>query len=73
MKKLLVIIPAFNEEDKIGEVLNKIPRSIPGIGKIEILVINDGSTDATSTIANNMGIGVIDNYKNMGLGFSFRK
>ena len=73
MKKLLIIIPAFNEEDKIAEVINKIPRNIPGIDKIETLVINDGSTDTTPDIAKNMGIGVIDNYKNMGLGFSFRR
>lgn len=72
-KKLLIIIPAFNEEDKIGEVLNRIPRKISGIGKIEILVINDGSTDSTPDIARNIGIGVIDNYKNMGVGFSFGK
>ncbi len=71
MKKLLVIIPAFNEEDKIAEVINKIPRNIPGIDKIETLVINDGSTDNTSDIAKSMGIGVIDNYKNMGVGYSF--
>lgn len=73
MKKLLIIIPAFNEEDKIGEVLNKMPGNIPGIGKIETLVINDGSTDSTPDIARSMGIGVIDNYKNMGVGFSFGK
>ena len=73
MKKLLIMIPAFNEEDKIAEVISKILRSIPGIGKIEILVINDGSTDTTSDIAKNMGVGVINNYKNMGLGFSFRR
>ena len=71
MKKLLIIIPAFNEEDKIAEVINKIPRNIPGIDKIETLVINDGSTDNTSDIAKSMGIGVIDNYKNMGVGYSF--
>jgi glycosyltransferase involved in cell wall biosynthesis len=73
MKKLLIMIPAFNEEDKIGEVINKIPRKIPGIDKIETLVINDGSTDSTPDIARNMGVGVIDNYKNMGVGFSFVK
>lgn len=71
MKKLLIIIPAFNEEDKIGEVINAIPRKITGINKVEILVINDGSTDSTPDIVRSLGIGVIDNYKNMGVGFSF--
>ncbi len=71
MKKLLIIIPAFNEEDKIGEVIKKIPVNIDGIDLIKILVINDGSTDRTSGIARKLGIEVIDNHKNMGVGFSF--
>jgi glycosyltransferase involved in cell wall biosynthesis len=71
MKKLLIMIPAFNEEGEIAGVINKMPRNIPGIDKIEILVINDGSTDDTSDIARSMGVEVIDNYKNMGVGFSF--
>ena len=73
MKKLLIVIPAFNEESEIGKVINKIPPNIPGISKIELLVINDGSTDRTPDIARSMGIKVIDNYKNMGVGFSFGK
>jgi len=71
MKKLLIIIPAFDEEDKIEEVINRIPRKIAGIGKIEILVINDGSTDSTPDIVRSMGIGLINNHKNIGVGFSF--
>jgi len=71
MKRLLIIIPAFNEEDKIGEVIKKIPSSIEGVDGIEVLVINDGSTDRTAEIASSMKVGVIDNYKTMGVGFSF--
>jgi len=70
-KKLLVIIPAFNEGDMIGEVIDKIPRNITGISRTGILVINDGSTDATADIARKKGARVIDNYNNMGVGFSF--
>ncbi|MCJ7472985.1 MAG: glycosyltransferase family 2 protein, partial [Actinobacteria bacterium] len=71
MKKLLIIIPAFNEKDKIGEVIKKVPQDIQGIDIIKILVINDGSTDGTPEIARKIGVEVIDNYKNMGVGFSF--
>jgi glycosyltransferase involved in cell wall biosynthesis len=70
-EKLLVLIPAFNEGDMIGEVIDKIPRNITGITRTDILVINDGSTDNTADIARKKGAEVIDNYNNMGVGFSF--
>ncbi|GAH63212.1 unnamed protein product, partial [marine sediment metagenome] len=41
-KKLLVIIPAFNEEEKIGEVIQNIPKKLSGVSKVHILVIDDG-------------------------------
>ena len=45
--KLVVIIPAYNEENTIAKVIDLIPSKIDGISKIEALVINDGSTDNT--------------------------
>ena len=71
MKKLLIIIPAFNEQDKIGEVIKKIPSSIAGVDKIETLVINDGSTDRTPDIVKKTKTRMLENYKTMGVGFSF--
>jgi cellulose synthase/poly-beta-1,6-N-acetylglucosamine synthase-like glycosyltransferase len=44
-KHLVVIIPCFNEEKTIGKVISSIPKTIPGIDTIDILVIDDGSTD----------------------------
>ena len=70
-KNLLVIIPAFNEEEKIGEVIRNIPGKIKGISKIHTLVIDDGSTDKTAKIANDLGAKVIKNYFNMGVGAAF--
>jgi len=72
-KKLLVIIPAFNEEEKIGEVIQKIPRNLKGISKINILVIDDGSIDNTSKIVKDLGAKVIKNYFNMGVGAAFAR
>jgi len=72
-KKLLVIIPAFNEEEKIGEVIQKIPKKLSGISKIHVLVIDDGSIDNTSKIAKDLGIKVIKNYFNMGVGAAFAR
>ena len=54
-KTLVVQIPAFNEQDDLPQVLAQIPRSLPGISKIIIQVIDDGSTDDTAGVALNNG------------------
>src|SRR3989344_7984755 len=71
--KLVVTIPALNEEKTISNVIEEIPKKIPGIDKIEILVIDDGSTDATSKIAKEKGASVISNSSNKGLAFTFAR
>ncbi|HVY01603.1 MAG TPA: glycosyltransferase family 2 protein [Candidatus Nanoarchaeia archaeon] len=72
--KLIVQIPAFNEEKSIVSVIKEIPRKIPGIQKVEILVIDDGSTDNTSQEAKKAGADyVIKNTKNSGLAYTFQK
>jgi glycosyltransferase involved in cell wall biosynthesis len=73
IKKLLVAIPAYNEEKKIGEVIQNIPGKLDGISEIHILVIDDGSTDNTGKIARDSGVEIIKNSFNMGLGASFGK
>ena len=45
--KLFVQVPCLNEEDTLPLVLESIPREIPGIDSVEILVIDDGSSDRT--------------------------
>ena len=46
--KLVIQIPAFNEEATIERALAALPRRVPGFSELERLVIDDGSTDATS-------------------------
>lgn len=71
--KLVVIIPAYNEEKTIGQVIKEIPRKIPGISKVLVLVINDGSTDKTTQIAKKAGANIIIHHKmNKGLAPTFR-
>lgn len=43
--KLIVIIPAYNEEASIGNVIKRIPKINERISKTEIIVIDDGSRD----------------------------
>src|SRR5262245_59487829 len=53
--KLIVQIPCLNEEGTLAETLRGIPRSIPGVDEVEVLVIDDGSTDRTSQVAREHG------------------
>ncbi|MEK7166704.1 MAG: glycosyltransferase family 2 protein [Patescibacteria group bacterium] len=68
MKRLLVVIPAFNEEETIGKVLRSLPKQIPGKIRVDVLVINDGSQDQTLQISKKMGALVITHLINRGLG-----
>lgn len=71
--KLVVMIPAYNEEGGIGSVIREIPRDIPGIDKVEVLVVNDGSSDNTAKVALDAGADkVVSNFVNSGVGKSFR-
>ena len=53
--KLIVQIPALNEAETIAEVVSHIPRQISGIDVVEVLLIDDGSTDNTVAIARAAG------------------
>jgi len=70
--KLIVQVPCLNEEGNLATVLSSIPRRIPGIDTIELVVIDDGSTDQTSEIAQQFGAHVIRHTRTMGLARSFR-
>jgi glycosyltransferase involved in cell wall biosynthesis len=53
--KLIVQIPCLNEQEALPGTLQAIPRSIPGVDVVEVLVIDDGSTDRTSRVARENG------------------
>lgn len=69
--QLLIAIAAFNEEATIGPVLADLPRTVSGVECVGVLVVNDGSTDRTATIARNHGVRVVDHRRNLGLGEAF--
>ncbi|WP_400076487.1 glycosyltransferase family 2 protein [Winogradskyella sp. R77965] len=62
MTKIVVIIPAFNEEDSIPKVIKDIPNSVE-----EVIVVSNNSTDSTETNAKNAGATVlVENQKGYG-------
>jgi glycosyltransferase involved in cell wall biosynthesis len=64
-KRILVIIPAYNEEGSVGKVIEEVRTHL---SKADILIVNDGSTDLTSEIAKSKGAIVLDLPFNLGIG-----
>lgn len=71
--KVVVQIPCLNEEGTIESVIRSIPRSIPNVDEIEILVIDDGSSDRTGEIARQSGASAVLRHRSTrGLAEAFR-
>lgn len=69
--KLVVTIPALNEEATIANVVAGIPRRLPGVDEVEVIVVNDGSTDRTAEFAAEAGALVVSLHNRPGLGKVF--
>ena len=70
--KLIIQIPCYNEAETLQIALDHLPRHIEGINQIEVLIINDGSTDATVQVAREWGVNHIVSFKqNRGLARGF--
>ena len=66
-KKTIIVIPAYNEEKNIAAIIVKLKKIVD-----TVIVCNDGSTDSTSEIAQNLGAVVINHPKNLGYGAGIR-
>ncbi|MFA5422404.1 MAG: glycosyltransferase family 2 protein [Phycisphaerae bacterium] len=71
-KKVIVIIPAFNEEATVADVIKSAKASLQGLEGAEIVVVNDGSSDKTARVAAEAGAKVVNFTHNKGLGAAFR-
>lgn len=71
--KLLIVSICKNEAATMAELIKRMPRSLPGVDDIEICIIDDGSTDATATIARQAGVTVYSDGAGKGLAYRFRE
>ncbi|MFB0564263.1 MAG: glycosyltransferase, partial [Candidatus Aminicenantaceae bacterium] len=67
-EKILVVLPAYNEEGKIGRVISKIPSEWIQ----DVVVVNDGSSDNTEKESTDAGATIINQPKNIGVGAAIR-
>lgn len=71
--KLIVQIPCLNEEHTLPQTVADIPRQIEGIDQVELLIVDDGSSDRTVEVARQLGVEhIVKNLNNKGLAASFR-
>lgn len=71
-RKLIIQIPCLNEAKTLGIALAELPRSVPGIDKVEILIVDDGSTDDTVEVARAAGVDhIVRHSTNLGLARAF--
>ena len=69
MNRVLLAIPAFNEEESLGNVVENCRKHFP---EADLLVVNDGSTDRTVDVLNSLGVNYISLPYNLGVGGAIR-
>jgi glycosyltransferase involved in cell wall biosynthesis len=71
MMKLVIQIPAWNEEEHLAEAIAALPRDVDGFDRVKVLVIDDGSDDQTARVAKDAGADVVRLPVHRGLAVAF--
>ena len=70
--KLIIQIPCYNEESTLEVTIKALPRQIAGVDRVELLIIDDGSSDKTAEVARRLGVDhIVQHYQNLGLARAF--
>ncbi len=73
MRKLIIQVPAYNEARTLPQTISELPRRVDGFDAVEIIVIDDGSTDGTAEVARGLGVAEVTGFpRNRGLAAAFR-
>ena len=67
-KRIIAVVPAYNEADKIGRVIERTDFSVVDV----LLVVDDGSTDDTASVAKAKGAEVLSHHRREGVGAALR-
>jgi len=71
-RTLAVLVPCLDEEATVARVVSAVPAAVPGFDRVEVVVIDDGSSDRTAERAAAAGARVVRHSTNLGLGRTFR-
>lgn len=69
---LYLVIPCYNEAETLEATLHELPKTLPGIQQLRILVVDDGSTDESVTLAKQCGVEVLK-LEHVGLAQAYRR
>jgi len=72
MPHVIIQVPCFNEEQTLGLTLSQLPKNLHGVDKIDVLIIDDGSTDGTVDVARASGVShIVVHASNRGLAAAY--